>query len=65
MQLMSKVKVNSDMKKEAGQQFMRLSAKREDQGENSKEIVHIMDNVESSMFHIKNIKSSKTDKTKL
>lgn len=32
MQLMSKVKVNSDMKKEAGQQFMRLSAKREDQG---------------------------------
>jgi hypothetical protein len=33
MQLMSKVKVNSDMKKEAGEQFIRLSAKREEQKE--------------------------------
>lgn len=33
MQLMSKVKVNSDMKKEAGEQFLRLSAKQELQKE--------------------------------
>ncbi len=36
MQLMSKVKVNSDLKKEAGEQFIRLSAKKEEVGENSK-----------------------------
>jgi hypothetical protein len=32
MQLMSKVRVNSDMKKEAGNQFMRQSAKTSEQG---------------------------------
>jgi formylmethanofuran dehydrogenase subunit E len=62
---MSQVKVNKDMKKEAGEQFLRISAQREDHGENNKEIKNIMENVESSMFQIKSIKSSKTDKTKL
>jgi hypothetical protein len=62
MQLMSQVKVNSNMKKEAGEQFIRQSARR-GEGED-KEMANIMEKVESSMFAIKGVKSG-TDKTKL
>ena len=63
MALMSKVQVNPNMKKEAGEQF-RQSAQHRQEHED-KEIKGIMDKVQSSMFEIKAVKSSKAAKSKM
>ena len=61
---MSKVKVNSSMKQQAQEQFMRQSAK-VNQLNHDKEMKNIMENFQSSMLNFKNVKTSKTHKTKL
>jgi len=64
LNLMSQVKVNSNMKKEAGEQFLRQSSKKTEEHTEDKEIKNIIDSAQSSMFVIKEVKSS-TDKTKV
>ena len=61
---MSKVQVNPSMKKEANEQF-RMSSSRRTEDHQEKEIKGIIEKVESSMFEIKAVKSSKAMKTKM
>ena len=64
MMLISKVKVNSAMKQQAQEQFIRQSVKAAEQA-HDKEIKNIIENVQSSMLNFKNVKASKTNKTKI
>ena len=61
--LMSGIKVNPEMMKEASDQYMRTTSRRNQEEETTKEIEIIVNDVKSSMFDIKVVKDS-TKKTK-